>query len=144
MSMSGVLPVTTELSVLWGDMDALGHVNNAVYARWLEQARIAYFERVGLIGGGTVGPILARQAIDFVEPVTYPDRVAVSVGVSRIGTTSLTLDYVATSQAKHGAVVMKAQSVIVVFDYAAGTKTPVSTELRARIEGLACTTPTAS
>lgn len=142
--MSDGRPVTTEISVLWGDMDALGHVNNAIYARWLEQARIAYFERVGLIGGGTVGPILARQAIDFVEPVTYPDRISVSVGVSRIGTTSLTLSYVATSQAKQGVVVMKAESVIVVFDYASGTKTPVSAELRQRIERLACTTPTAS
>lgn len=142
--MSDAHPVAIELSVLWGDMDALGHVNNAIYARWLEQARIAYFERVGLIGGGTVGPILARQAIDFVEPVTYPDRVSVAVGVSRIGTTSLTLSYVATSQAKQGSVVMRAESVIVVFDYVAGTKTPVSTELRQRIESLACTTPTAS
>lgn len=47
MSMSGVLSVTTELSVPWGDMDALGHVNDAVYTRWLEQARIAHFEGVG-------------------------------------------------------------------------------------------------
>lgn len=117
-------------------MDALGHVNNAIYARWLEQARIAYFQRVGLLGAGTVGPILARQAIDFVEPVTYPDTVTVSVGVSRIGTTSITLSYLCTSQAKQGAVVMKAESVIVVFDYAEGKKTPVSDELRRRIEGL--------
>jgi acyl-CoA thioester hydrolase len=38
--MLGRYPVSLELPVLWGDMDALGHVNNAVYARWLEQARI--------------------------------------------------------------------------------------------------------
>jgi len=136
--------VEIELTVLWGDMDALGHVNNAVYARWLEQARIAYFERVGLVGGGSVGPILARQAIDFVQPVVYPDRVRVAVGVSRIGTTSVTLSYVATSAAKQGAVVMRAESIIVVFDYAEGRKTPVSAELRTKIEELACSTPTAS
>lgn len=138
------LPVRIGLDVFWGDMDALGHVNNAIYARWLEQARIEYFRRVGLLDGGPVGPILARQAIDFVDPVTYPDRVEVAVGVSRIGTTSITLSYLATSREKRGAVVMKAESVIVVFDYAAGKKTPVPAELRERIEALACATPTAS
>ncbi|MBK7579255.1 MAG: acyl-CoA thioesterase [Myxococcales bacterium] len=129
-------PVCIELPVMWGDMDALGHVNNAVYARWLEQARIAYFERLGLIGGGSVGPILARQAIDFREPVTYPDTVSVSVGVTRIGTTSLTLGYRTTSQAKQGMTVMEAESVIVVFDYATGKKTPVSAELKRGIDSL--------
>lgn len=138
------LPVQVEIVVFWGDMDALGHVNNAVYARWLEQARIEYFQRVGLIGGGAVGPILARQSIDFVQPVVYPDRISVSVGVSRIGTTSITLSYVARSREKQGAVVMRGESVIVVFDYAEGRKTPVSADLRQRIVSLACSTPTAS
>jgi acyl-CoA thioester hydrolase len=134
--MLGRYPVSIELPVLWGDMDALGHVNNAIYARWLEQARIAYFERLGLIGVGSVGPILARQAIDFRKPVRYPDRVTLWVSVFRIGTTSLMLGYRATSSAQGGATVIEAESVIVVFDYAAGTKTPVSDELRQRVEAL--------
>lgn len=133
--MASAHPIAIELPVLWSDMDALGHVNNAVYARWLEQARIAYFERVGLVGG-SVGPILARQVIDFVAPVVHPDRVRVAVGVSRIGTTSLTLSYVATSAAKGGAVVMRAESVVVLFDHAQGQKTPLGAELRQRIEQL--------
>jgi acyl-CoA thioester hydrolase len=134
--MLGRYPVSIELPVLWGDMDALGHVNNAIYARWLEQARIAYFERLGLIGAGSVGPILARQAIDFRKPVRYPDRVTLWVSVLRIGTTSLALGYRATSSAQDGATVIEAESVIVVFDYATGTKTPVSDELRQRVEAL--------
>jgi acyl-CoA thioester hydrolase len=116
-------------------MDSLSHVNNAVYARWLEQARIAYFLEVGLIGGGTVGPILARQSIDFVLPVTYPDHVTVSVKGTKVGTTSVVLAYEARSHAQNGATVMRAESVIVVYDYAAGKKAPVSDELRARIQG---------
>ena len=52
--------ITVELPVLWGDMDALGHVNDAVYARWLEEARIRYFERVGPFEPDGVGPILAH------------------------------------------------------------------------------------
>lgn len=126
-----------ELSVLWGDMDSLSHVNNAVYSRWLEQARIAYFERVGLLGDDGVGAILARQTIDFVAPVFYPDRVSVSVSATRIGTTSLTLSYEVVSEAQNGAVVAKGESVVVVFDYRAGVKLPVGAELRRRIEGAA-------
>ena len=45
------LSVVIALPVQWGDQDALGHVNNVVYFRWYESARIAYFERVGLMSG---------------------------------------------------------------------------------------------
>jgi len=131
----GRFPVRVEIPVMWGDMDALGHVNNAVYARWAEQARITYFERIDLVGSPTVGPILARQVIDFRSPVLYPDRVLVEVTVARIGTTSMTLRYRVTSQAQ-GTVVAEAESVIVVFDYVSGSKVPVSEELRRRITEL--------
>lgn len=136
MSTLGRYPVRLELQVLWGDMDALRHVNNAVYARWLEQARIAYFERLGLTGDLTVGPILARQTIDFRSPVTYPDRVHLAVTVERLGTTSIALRYRGTSEAQSGAVVVEGESVVVVFDYARGTKVPIGDDLRARIEAL--------
>lgn len=129
-------PVTLELPVLWGDMDALGHVNNTIYARWLEQARIEYFLRLGDVGLGSAGPILARQSIDFREQVTYPDRVTVAVGVTRVGKTSLVLGYRVTSHARDGATVAEAESVVVVFDYASGTKAPVSDELRQRVQAL--------
>lgn len=128
-------PVHVELPVLWGDMDALGHVNNTIYARWFEQARIEYFAASGLRGEEGAGPILARQAIDFVAPVFYPDRISVSVRATRIGTTSLTLSYEATSQQKSGAVVARGESVVVLYDYAAGKKVPIGPELRRRLEG---------
>ncbi|MFO0571735.1 MAG: thioesterase family protein [Polyangiaceae bacterium] len=127
-------PVSIELPVLWGDMDALGHVNNAVYARWLEQARIQYFQRVALLGMGSVGPILARQAIDFRKPVAYPDRVTIEVGVKHVGNTSVVLGYEIRNS--EGVVVVEAESVIVLIDYATGAKTPVSPELRERIDAV--------
>src|SRR5687767_1167703 len=54
--------VTVEIPVQWGDMDAFGHVNNTVYFRWFESARIAYFEKIGLnerMRRDRKGPILA-------------------------------------------------------------------------------------
>src|SRR3954462_9780666 len=85
-------PVTIELPVQWGDMDSFGHVNNVVYLRWFESARIAYFERVQMMAEmPRLGPILARQSIDYRIPLTYPDRVRVSCGVASIGNTSFVL-----------------------------------------------------
>lgn len=129
-------PVTLELPVLWGDMDALGHVNNTVYARWMEQARIEYFLKLGLSELGSAGPILARQAINFRRQVAFPDRVTIAVGAARIGTTSLVLAYRVTSSAQEGATVAEGESVVVVFDYANGVKLPVSDELKSRVRQL--------
>ena len=61
-------PVRLEIPVAWGEMDAMGHVNNIVYLRWFECARIAYFERVGWLAGGRVrgvGPILHSTQARF-------------------------------------------------------------------------------
>jgi len=127
-------PVRIEMAVLWGDMDSLGHVNNAIYARWLEQARIEYFRGLGTMGPDGAGPILARQAIDFKSPVTYPDRIAVEIGVERIGTTSIVLRSHGTSEAQGGALVFQAESVIVLLDYATGRKVEVDSTLRHQIE----------
>jgi acyl-CoA thioester hydrolase len=135
MSDSQSFPVMVELPVLWGDMDALGHVNNAVYARWLEEARIRYFECIKPFEPDGVGPILARQVIDFRLPVVYPDSVTVAVRVARMGTTSLTLKYQVHS-AGQGAVAVEAESVIVVYDYVRGSKVAISGAMRERIEKL--------
>ncbi len=86
---------TTEvtLDVAWGEMDALGHVNNVRYIAWAETARIAFFEKLGMSTRpeDPVGPILARIENDYLEPVEYPARVTVGIRPERVGNTSLTL-----------------------------------------------------
>jgi acyl-CoA thioester hydrolase len=134
----GPFPVTIDIAVAWGEMDSFQHVNNTVYLRWAESARIEYFARVGLLerrGLDGVGPILARHATDYRRPVTFPDTVRVGVGVSRIGGSSFTMDYRITSLAQ-GAEVASADSVIVLVDYGTGKSTPVDAGLRAAIEAL--------
>jgi acyl-CoA thioester hydrolase len=130
-------PVEVPLPVQWGDMDAFQHVNNAVYLRWFETARIAYFAKVGMpTGAGTTapGPILARATVDFRKPVTFPDRVVTRARVSKVGNTSFTMLYQVESD-KLG-VVADGEGVVVMFDYAKQAKTPVDDELRARIAQL--------
>ena len=79
-------PVIIELPVQWGEMDAAGHVNNAVYIRWGESARIAYFDKMGLDSSfkAQVGPILGWQDCKYIFPLTYPDQVFIGVKTTEI------------------------------------------------------------
>ncbi len=136
--MLGRFPERVSIAVAWGDMDAFRHVNNTVYLRWFETARIAYFERIGLVQYGGVGPILARASVDFRRAVTYPDTVDVDVTVAKFGTTSFEMRYRARSRALD-AIAAEGDGVIVMFDYATNAKVPLSGEVRAAIEALEST-----
>src|SRR5262245_20383692 len=73
-------PVVIEIPIAWGEMDAMQHVNNIVYFRYVESARMAYFERIGFLEHQRVtgvGPILAWTNCRFRRPLTYPDTVRV-------------------------------------------------------------------
>ncbi len=134
-----VWPVTVELPVAWGEMDAFGHVNNTVYLRWFESARMAYFDVAGVLArmkADGVGPILARATVDFRKPVTFPDRVSVSARIAELRNTSFTMTYRATSESLGGAVVAEGDSVVVLVSYVTGDKVPLPPSLRARIADL--------
>jgi len=135
-------PVTVELPVLWGDMDSFNHVNNVVYLRWFESARIAYFERAGILAGmPEVGPIQARGTIDYRLPLRYPDRVLVSATVTRLGNTSFTMGLRARSHANDRAIAAEGEAVIVMVDYRNNRKVPLGDDLRKSIEKLESTGP---
>ncbi|MBT8469413.1 MAG: acyl-CoA thioesterase [Myxococcales bacterium] len=128
-------PVQLEIPVAWGDMDAFGHVNNTVYLRWFESARIALFERIDI--GATrpekVGPILASTTCDYLTPVEYPATVVVGARMQRIGNTSFIIEHLAT---KHGAPVARGSAVVVLIDYETGEKVRVPDEMRSAIDSL--------
>jgi acyl-CoA thioester hydrolase len=130
-------PVTIELPVQWGEMDAFGHVNNVTYLRWFESARIAYFREAKLMYDmPRTGPIMARQTINYRMPLLYPDTVVVSAAVTSMGTTSFQLAMELRSKANNLAVAADGDAVIVMFDYQQQKKTAISPELRAAIEAL--------
>lgn len=65
---------SVQVTVAWGDMDAAQHVNNIMYLRYLETARIQYLEDIGFgFGQGNVGIILAEVKVKYRIPVTFPD-----------------------------------------------------------------------
>jgi acyl-CoA thioester hydrolase len=113
-SPGGRFAVANEIGVLWSDLDALGHVNNARYFTWFEETRLAYFRTVGfdLTADALVKPVLASTSIDYLRSVCWPDTVRVEGKVSRLGRTSLTMDYRVTSVGQ-GTVVATGSAVIV-------------------------------
>src|SRR3569832_273225 len=101
-------------------MDFFGHVNNTVYLRWFESARILWWERLALsaqLQQRGIGPILARTTIDYRRPVKYPDTIEVSATTLRVGGKSAVLGYRITSAAQDGATVAEGETVIVLYDY---------------------------
>lgn len=134
--------VSVEIPVAWGDMDAYQHVNNVVYLRWFETARIAYFERLGIVErkeSEGYGPILARTEVDYRLPLTYPDTVRVEISVREVRKSSFTMAYRLWSEAL-GAEAAAGTSVIVMYDYRAGRSAPVDDRLRSAIAALEAVT----
>jgi acyl-CoA thioester hydrolase len=128
-------PFACPVEVRYGDIDAMNHVNNAVYVSYLELARVRIWrERFGFTGSARDIPIiLARVAVDYRSPIGLNDTVEVGLGVSRVGRTSFTFAYRIEASRRIAA---EAETVQVHFDYAAGKPTPIPAELRAQLAAL--------
>ena len=127
--------IEVTLDVAWGEMDALGHVNNIRYIAWAETARIAFFEKFGMStrAQDPVGPILARIENDYLEPVEYPARVTVGVRPERVGNTSLILLHEVWLANDPRRVVARGRAVVVLINYATQEKVRVPDRLRAAL-----------
>ena len=116
----------------FGDTDAMGHVNNAKFMTYLEDARVGFFRHVSgdLIGLG--GLILARTEIDFVRPILFGvGPVRTSAWVTSIGTKSFGMGY---AMEQDGQAVGRADVVLVAYDYAAGGSRALTADERAVLE----------
>lgn len=123
-------PVILEIPIAWGDMDAFGHVNNTVYFRLFESARIAYLDRIGFRGHDTmVGPILASTHCRFRRPLVYPDTVHVGARVTELSDDRFTMDYQIVS-GKSGEVAAQGGGVVVAYDYGSGVKAAIPAAVR--------------
>lgn len=89
MTTDQVFVFELEIPIRWGDMDAMGHVNNTVYFRYMEQARISWFDAIGLPPSPDgQGPVIVNAACTFVRQLEYPGTVLCRHYVGRIGTSS--------------------------------------------------------
>src|SRR4051794_16830201 len=107
----------------FGDCDPMGHVNNATYSTYLEEARIEAL-------GGLSNFILARVEIDFRAELRAGEEIEVRTRCSRIGTKSLDLEH---EMHANGRLAAQAKSVLVGYDYDAGASVELSDEIRRRV-----------
>ena len=131
-------PVSITLPLQWGEQDAFGHVNNAVYFRWFESARIAYGAVVGLsemFEKRRIGPILAAVNCSYRRQLVFPDTVQIGARITKLGRTSLVMSHAVVSE-KLQAVAADGDSTIVVFDYTQQKPIPIPQDLRDAIERL--------
>ena len=128
------------LDVRFSDCDPFGHVNNAKYLTYLEQARIDLWRRqLGWLAGerrpdGRRGHafILARAEIDFRAQARYGDTLEVRLGLGKFGRTSLGYEYEVVRVADEQ-VVAAAKTVQVWFDYDANTPTPFADDVKLKL-----------
>src|SRR5690606_18364346 len=116
--------VQVKLPVQWGDMDAFGHVNNTLYFRYFETARLAYMAEMNLLETmqkEQIGPILAETACRFKSPLTYPDTIRVGASVSEQHEYGFAMQYAIYSETQKR-VVCEGSGRIVLLDYQSGDK----------------------
>jgi acyl-CoA thioester hydrolase len=133
-------PAICTLPIQWGDQDAFGHVNNTVYFRWFESARIEYGNQVGLpqmMDNHKLGPILAAVSCNYRRQLIFPDTVHVGARITKIGRTSFVMEHRVVS-ASQKTIAAEGDSTIVLFDYGAQKPVVVPATMRqiiAELEG---------
>jgi acyl-CoA thioester hydrolase len=116
------------VDVRYSDLDTYGHVNNAVYGTYCEEARIAYIAEVlGITETGEFPAVVASLDIDFRSSVTEPSSVDVRVWVPKLGDSSLTMAY---ELEQNGRVVAEAETTVVAIDPATRETRPIPGEWR--------------
>ena len=124
-------PVIHHQPIHWGEMDAFNHLNNVVYYRYAESARIAYLQKLGMFDGSMV-TMLAQSSCQYLSPVTYPDTLLLGVRCQRLGTTSIVMEYSYYSGMQQK-IVATAEAVIVRLDSAGEQKLAWTEDERARL-----------
>jgi acyl-CoA thioester hydrolase len=132
-------PVVVSQDLVWGDMDAFRHINNKVYFRYFEDARIAFFDRSGvtqLMQRENIGPILARTSCNFLLPLDYPDRIQVGARATIRTPKTLLMEYAVFSE-KLRKVAAEGDGLIVYYDYNKGGSCRIPAPIAERIRRLA-------
>lgn len=129
-------PIHTKINVAWGEMDALQHVNNVVYFRYFETARIDFFNQINLLEDlqkTGVGPVISENNARYKRPVTFPDTVLVGVTISDIQADRFMMHYNVFSQAQN-ALTTIGSSQVVMFNFKTGKKANLSEPLLAALK----------
>ena len=127
----------TNVEVRFADMDSFGHVNNAAFLTFIEQARIKYFDDISgwHYDVSKEGVILAHASVDFIRPLDFKEVLIVLTRCTKIGSKSITLVHRMVTKTSDGREeeTAAAESIVVAFNYAAMKSIPVPQKWREAI-----------
>lgn len=128
-------PIVQPQSVVWGEMDAFGHVNNVAYYRYFESVRISYLQAVGALDDlATMKPVVAANSCRYLKSVDYPDELEMGARVVELRGSGFRMEYALLSR-KHKAIVATGEAIVVMVDNL-GQKVSLSEELHQTIINL--------
>ena len=121
------------MPIRWGDMDMMGHVNNAMYFTYLETARIDWFTSIGCSPNPAgEGPVLINAACTFIKQLEYPGDIEVRTFIGDFGRTSFETFHQIRRVDQPDIVCAEGSAKVVWVDFVAGKSAPLSDELKAR------------
>jgi acyl-CoA thioester hydrolase len=123
---------TYELQTRFRDIDAMGHVNNAVYATYLEQARADFFTEVFEADLSATPTVLVHLSIDYERPIHLGETVTIDLSIDSIGTSSVEMSYEVRGDERAAT----AESVQVFVDEETGESALIPERYRERLESL--------
>ena len=126
---------TMRMDVRWGDMDAMGHVNNTVYFRYIETARIAWLEQIGALPDPSgIGPVLINARCSFLKQIKYPAEIEVTSYAGPPGRSSFEVIHeirLVGEDGQAGALHAEGAAKIVWVDFKVEKSVPLPEEVRA-------------
>jgi len=128
-------PVHIELPILWGHMDAFEHVNNIMFFRFFESARIAYFEEINfleMMKKKGIGPILAATSCKYISPITYPDTITIGAKTVSLEVDRFDMRYIIVSKQQENVAAM-GEANVVCYDYNLRKKVNLPEDIRENI-----------
>lgn len=131
MNQLAQFPIIYEQKVAWGDMDAFGHVNNVMYYRYIESARIAYFDLLNIFEQNVL-TVVASSQCKYLKPVFYPDVLHIGARVEEVRNSAMRMHYILYSTQQQ-AIVADGEAVIVFVDKIQMKKTLIPELLRQSI-----------
>lgn len=114
-------------AIAWGDMDALGHVNNTRYFDYFQEARIEWLKELNFTMTESTGPIVIHIACTYLKPVIYPATLVLKSAVHSLGNSSLMMDH---DIYQDGVLMTQGTSKIVWVDYTKNKSIPLPQKIR--------------
>lgn len=128
------LALLENIPIRWGDMDAMGHVNNTIYFRYMEQVRVSWYEQMfgELSSTKSEGMVIVNASCNFLKPLTYPGTVEVRMLLGTASRSSVESYY---DLRMNDTLYADGAAKIVWFDVERGKSAPLPDRIRAQCPG---------